>query len=131
MKLLAQSGGQGIGTIGGGGLGAFGNVKFGGGQSGGVTALSKIADLVSSIVGFMTITAGIWFMFQLLAGGYEWITSGGDTKKLQSARDRITHGFFGLTIIIGAWALIAVTGQFFGYDILIGNPGTIIQQLKL
>ncbi len=131
MKLLAASGGQGLGTIGGGGLGAFGNVNFGGGQAGGVTALSKVADTVSAIVGFMTVTAGIWFMFQLLAGGYEWINSGGDTKKLQSARDRITHGFFGLTIIIGAWALLAITGQFLGFDILIGNPGTIIQQLKL
>ncbi len=131
MSLLAQSSGQGLGNIGGGGLGPFGAIKFGSGQSGGVTALSKITDLVSAIIGFMTITAGIWFMFQLLFGGYEWITAGGDAKKLQSARERITHGFFGLTIIIGAWALIAVTGQFFGYDILISSPGTIIQQLKL
>ena len=95
-----------------------------------MTALSKITDLVSAIIGFMTITAGIWFMFQLLFGGYEWITAGGDAKKLQSARERITHGFFGLTIIIGAWALIAVTGQFFGYDILI-NPGEVVGQLGL
>jgi hypothetical protein len=131
MVFAASSGGQGLGTIGGGGLGPFGAIKFGGGQAGAVTALSKITATVSAIIGFMTIAAGIWFMFQLLAGGYEWISSGGDTKKLQSARDRMSHGFFGLIIIIGAWALLSVTGQFLGYDILLTNPGALIQQLQI
>ncbi len=133
MTLLAAAGqGQQIGNIGGEGLGPFGKLGlFGTGVGGGTTALTKVTGAVSSIIGFITITAGIWFMFQLLFGGYEWITSGGDAKKLQAARERITHGFFGLTIIIAAWALLAVTGQFFGYDILIGNPGTLIQQMKL
>jgi len=63
--------------------------------------------------------------------GYEWISSGGDAKKLESARNRLSHGFFGLVIIIGAWALLGVTGQFLGYDILVSNPGAIIDQLQL
>lgn len=130
MALLAATSGQGLGTIGGGGLGPFGALNFSG-QAGGVLALTKITGAVSSIVGFLTIIGSIWFMFQLLFGGYEWISSGGDTKKLANARQRIMNGFFGLVIIIGAWAMIAVVGQFFGYDILVGNPGAIIQQLKI
>ncbi len=127
MKLLAATSGQGIGNIGGAGLGPFGAKPAGTGT----LALSQITGLISGIIGFMTVCAGIWFMFQLLFGGYEWITAGGDGKKLQAARERITHGFFGLTIIIGSWALLAVVGQFFGYDILIGNPGQVIQQLQI
>lgn len=127
MKLLAQTPIP-LGSIKGNGLGTFGNTDFG---SGGTIALQKVTGAVSAIIGFLTICGSIWFMFQLLFGGYEWISSSGDTKKLTSARQRIMNGFFGLVIVIGAWVLIAVVGQFFGYDILIAHPGTIIDQLKL
>lgn len=130
VYAAGSSGGQGLGTIGGGGLGPFGSIHFSG-QAGAVTALQKITGAISAIVGFMTIAAGIWFLFELLFGGYEWISSAGDAKKLQVARDRLTHGFMGLTIIVGAWALFALAGQFFGYDIMVTNPGALIQQLRI
>lgn len=117
-----------MGTIGGAGLGPFGLTDFG---TGGTLALQKVTGAISAIVGFMTIVGSIWFMFQLLFGGYEWISSAGDTKKLTTARQRIMNGFFGLVIIVAAWIILAVVGQFFGYDILVGDPATIIQQLKL
>lgn len=125
MTLLAQ--GQNLGNIGGAGLGPFGAKQ----ATTGTAALTQVTGAISSIIGFMTIAGSIWFMFQLLFGGYEWISSAGDTKKLTTARQRIMNGFFGLVIVIAAWIMIAVVGQFFGYDILIGNPGKIIDQLKI
>jgi nitrate reductase NapE component len=123
MKLLAAS----LGNISGEGLGPFGANP----ATSGTAALTQITHAVSSIIGFMTIAGSIWFMFQLLFGGYEWISSAGDTKKLTSARQRIMNAFFGLIIVIAAWIIVAVVGQFLGYDILISNPGTIITNLKL
>lgn len=125
--IFAAGSGQSIGTIGGGGLGPFGAHP----ATSGTAALSQVAGTISSIIGFMTIAAGIWFMFEMLFSGYEWISAGGDAKKLQAAQERLTHGFMGLLIVVGAWALLAVTGQFLGYDILLTNPGALIQQLKL
>lgn len=131
MALLADTGTP-IGNIGGEGLGPFGKSGlFGSGEAGGVNALTKVTGAISAIVGFMTIVGSLWFMFQLLFGGYEWISSAGDTKKLTTARQRIMNGFFGLLIIIAAWIIMAVVGQFFGFDILVGDPGSIIRQLKL
>jgi len=128
MKLLAAGGtGQSMGNISGTGLGPFGQQPAGGGAQ----ALTQVTGVVSGIIGLLTVCASIWFMFQMLFAGYEWISAGGDAKKLEEARQRITHGFMGLVIVVGAWALLAVTGQFLGYDILISNPGAIIQQLKL
>jgi len=127
MTLLALTE-QKLGPIKGAGLGTFGNTDFG---TGGTIALQKVTGAVSAIIGFLTIVGSIWFMFQLLFGGYEWISSSGDTKKLTNARQRIMNGFFGLVIVIAAWIMIAVVGKFFGYDILIGDPKTIIQQLQL
>lgn len=116
-----------MGSISGPGLGPFGAKPAGSGA----TALTQVTHTVSAIIGFMTVGAGIWFMFEILFSGYEWISAGGDTKKLEAARQRITHGFMGLLIVVGAWALLAVTGQFLGTDILISNPGSIINTLKL
>lgn len=118
-KLLAD---QPLGTIGGTGLGPFG-------QGGGKTPLENILDLVSSVVGFMTICASIWFLFQILFAGYTWTSAGGDTKKIADARDRITHAFMGLVIVVGAWSLLAVAGQFFGYDTLVAP--NVLDQLPI
>ncbi len=120
-----------LGPIGGSGLGPFGDIvsRLGTGEAGGQMALKAVVDIMSSVIGFMTITASLWFMFQILYAGYEWISSGSDTKKLAGARDRITHGFFGLIIVVAAWSLLAVVGQFLGYDTLI-NP-SIINSIRI
>lgn len=120
MKILAQTN---LGTIGGtdNELGPFGK---------GSTGLPDVLDLISSVVGFMTIAASIWFLFQILYSGYEWTSAGGDTKKIADARSRMTHAFMGMVIVVGAWSLLAVTGQFFGFNTLV-DPEQVMQQLQL
>jgi len=121
MHLLATS----LGTIGGGqGLGPFAN---GPGENNGLT---NIISVISKVIGLLTIVASIWFMFQILFAGYLWITAGGDAKKLGSARDQIIHAFVGLVIVVGAWSLTAVAGQFFGFNTLI-DPGTFTNSLQI
>lgn len=114
-----------LGRIGGQGLGPFGNIDLNP-----VVALTKVTETVSSIIGIMTIGATIWFIFQFLIGGISWITAGGDKTKLQQARDRITNAFIGLIIVVAGWSILALAGQFFGYNILI-NPKQVIDQLFL
>ena len=124
MKIIALD----LGQIGGDkGLGPFGNI---GANSDSTAGLVGITNIISSVVGFMTIAAGVWFLFQLLFAGYEWMTAGGDTKRIGGSRDRIVHAFIGLVIVIAAWSLLAVVGQFFGYNILI-DPGDVIKQLTI
>lgn len=128
MKIFAQAPIP-LGPIGGDkgeGLGPFAGIKYDG-----TIALSKVTGAVSSIIGFMTVAAAIWFIFQFLVGGFYWITSGGDKQKLHEARDRITNAFIGLIVVIIGWSILALTGQFFGYDIVVKDPGKVIQQLQI
>jgi hypothetical protein len=125
MALLAQKEIPLNQSISGPGLGPFGANP----AKTGLEAVNQITNVVSSFVGFLTILASIWFLFQLIFGGFEWISSAGDAKKLATARQRIMNGFLGLIIVIGAWAIVALVGQFLGYDIL--NPGTYIGSLQL
>ncbi len=123
-RVLAA--GQSLGRIGegnGGELGPFAGKALN-------NPLDTITSYVSSIVGMLTIFASIWFLFMLLFAGYEWISAGGDAKKIASARDRITHAFVGLVIVVGSWSLLAVAGQFFGYDTLLGTGTSDFFKIK-
>lgn len=120
MMVFAQ---EPLGRIGGEGLGPFGNISLDA-----VAGLTGVTNIVSSIIGIMTVWAAIWFFFQFTVGGWNWITSGGDKTKLESARNRITHATVGLIIVVAGWAILALAGQFFGYNILI-DPGEVINQL--
>lgn len=114
-----------LGKIGGEGLGPFGATNFTG-----ESALASVTGTISAVIGFMTVTAAIWFLFNFIIGGFAWITATGDKTKLQEAQSRLYNAFIGLVVVIAGWGILALAGQFFGYDILVGKPGEVIKQLK-
>jgi len=118
MRLLAATP---LGQIGGEGLGPFG-------QSAG-DGLTGITNIVSSVIGIMTIAAGIWFLFQFVIGGFNWINSGGDKAKLQTSRDRLTNALIGLIVVVAGWSILALAGTFFNVDFTISNPTDTLRQL--
>jgi hypothetical protein len=109
------------GTIGGGS--GLGNLSAPGSD-----APAMLGRVISSIVGVMTVAAGIWFLFQILIGGYTWLSSMGDKQRLETARNRIVHSLIGLVIVVAAVAIVSLTGQFLGYDIL--NSQDILENLQ-
>ncbi len=125
MNVFAQ---EKLGTIGGDGLGPFGKI---GEQAGDARGLIAVTAAISGVIGVMTVAAGIWFIFQVLTGGFYWITSAGDKAKLSEARDRIQNSAIGLVVVIAGWSILALAGQFLGYDIVISDPATVIKQLKI
>jgi len=74
-----------LGTIGGSGLGPFGNQNL----SDPTVGATNVVNTISSIIGLMTVAAAIWFILQIIFGGYEWMSAGGDTKKIENARSRV------------------------------------------
>jgi hypothetical protein len=117
---------QSLGKIEGKGLGPFGEIA-----RDATVGLTKITEVVSAVVGIMTVSAGIWFLFQLLIGGIGWISSGGDKHSLETARNRITHALVGIIIIFATWSILALVGKIFGFDILITNPADFVSKLKI
>lgn len=115
--------GGGIGT--GDGLGPFSNVNT---AVGGLMGVTKI---ISGIIGIMTIAAGIWFFFNFIIGGIQWISAGGDKHNLEQARQRITNAFVGLIIVVAGWTILALASKFTGFDFLITNPAGVISNFKI
>ena len=117
-----------LGTIGGNGegLGPFGTIASGNSVAG----AKAVIDTVSSIIGMLTVAAAIWFLLQVVFGGYEWMSAGGDSKKIEGARSRITNSFIGIIIVVGSWSLLAVTGKFLGFDTLV-DPTKFINSVGI
>ncbi len=89
---------------------------------------SQLEMLLSTIIGVMTVIAGIWFIFIFLIGAIGIITSGGDKGAYETARKRISAGITGLVIVIFAVAIISLIGRVLGFDIL--GINTQIQALR-
>jgi hypothetical protein len=83
--------------------------------------ITDIGVLISRVISVAFILAGILTFALLVMGGIEWLTSGGDKAKTESARNRITAAIVGLAIVAASWALMKLIAYFFGVDVFEGN----------
>ncbi len=86
------------------------------------------AKFFAALVGVMLTAGSIWAFVNLLQGGLEWISSGGDKAALEGAQKRITNAIVGLFILFASWGLYVVVLQFLGISPLGGGGGF---QIKL
>jgi uncharacterized membrane protein len=110
--------------IGGEGLGPFGNLTFTP-----ASAMAKLTGAISAIIGLLTLVAAFWFFITFITGGISWITAGGDKTKLTQARDKLTNAFVGLVIVVAGWGVLALAGQFFGWDNIL-VPNSVIELIR-
>lgn len=75
-----------------------------------------ITELVFQMVDVAIIVSGILLLVYLVYGGMEWLTSGGDKAKLESARSKITNALIGVAIIAASFAVWKIVLTFFGID---------------
>lgn len=94
-------------------------------------AVKMVANIVSTIIGFITVIAGIFFMLQFMISGFEYLSAAGDKNKLQSAQHRMMYAVIGLMVIVSTYAVTTMMAEILGFDsFLLRNPGNIINSLK-
>ena len=77
----------------------------------------QFPTLLSGMVKFIMVIAAVIFFFVLVAGGIQWIVSGGDKTGAETARKRITAALVGLAIVFVAFAIGMLINALFGFDI--------------
>jgi len=88
------------------------------GEEAGTTVLAEIANIVSRIIGIVTIVAFLWFLLQFITAAFGWLNSGGDPAKLEGARNRILNAGLGLLMVVGTLAVMGLVQTFFGIKFL-------------
>ena len=95
--------------------------QFGDGDgSGYVSALVSL--VVSAIIAF----GGLYFVIQLLLGGFDWIRSGGDKASLESARGKVSNALIGIILLFSVYAIIGLISTIFNINILEFTIPTIL-----
>ena len=87
------------------------------------TYFSSFSDMLTNIMNIVITIGVIAVLLYLIWGGIEWITSGGDKGKTESARNKITSAVIGLVILVSAWAIMLFVQQLLGLNIFTGVSG--------
>lgn len=59
----------------------------------------KINSFITTLVNIFSVVVGIVAVIMILVGGFNYITSGGDSNKITSARTTIMYALIGLVIV--------------------------------
>ena len=77
--------------------------------------LNDFSDMFGNIIAAVLGLGGILLFIMLLLGGFRYITSGGDPKSVEVARNTITYAIFGLVLVASAVLIMNIiafiTGQ--------------------
>lgn len=68
--------------------------------------------LIQNILTISAIAAFITLIF----AGFNYITAGGDEKKIKQSGDMINYALIGLLLVASAWLITKIIGSLFGYD---------------
>jgi len=73
-----------------------GNTCTAGNDAGGA---QKIQDIVTLIVNIFSVVVGIVAVIMIVVGGFKYITSGGDSGNITSAKNTIVYAIIGLVVV--------------------------------
>jgi uncharacterized membrane protein YvlD (DUF360 family) len=81
---------------------------------------STLGDIISALLPYLLTLAGLGLFLYLITAGFAYMTSAGDPKKTQAAREKITNALIGLIVIFVAYWLIQILEKILGLEILGG-----------
>lgn len=83
-------------------------------KEGGPATIQDLEVIFARIVSVVATFAGIAALFMLIAGGFRFLTSGGDPKATAAARNTITYAIIGLVLLVGVWLILKILENFTG-----------------
>lgn len=75
----------------------------------------NLADYINALLSFVMIIAALLVFYFLIIGAINWITSGGDKGKVETARNKIVTAVIGIIIVASSYALLLLVLNFLGF----------------
>ncbi len=82
--------------------------------------------ILPNFIGLAFIIGSVIFLFIIIVGAIQWISSGGDKNAVEGARGKITNAIIGIVILFSVYAIIMFIENFFGISILTLDIGNLI-----
>ena len=80
---------------------------------------TNLGEILYNALSYVFLFAGIGLLLMLLAGGFTFLTSAGDTKKLEKGKSLITNGLLGFFIIFASFWIVQALGYIFGVSTIL------------
>jgi hypothetical protein len=87
-------------------------------------ATSTFGDFVSSILQGAMVVAALLLLLFLIWAAIDWITAGGDSGKIEKARQKITQSIIGIIVLASVVALFTLVQNFLGIKIFNFDTGS-------
>lgn len=98
------------------------------GDLGNLTGSEFFAKAIPAAVGMAFVIGVLIFLFMLIIGAIQWISSGGDKDNLAAARGKISSALVGIVILFATFAIIQLIENFFHIKILTLDIGPLVIQ---
>lgn len=86
-------------------------------KGGGPATIKDLEVVFARIVSVIASFAGIAALAMLIIGGFRYLTSGGDPKATEAARNTMTYAILGIVLLIGSWLILVLLKNFTGIDL--------------
>ncbi len=87
-----------------------------GGPDGDVATIQCLVPLFRNVVVGVVQLGGVALFLMFVVGGFLFLTSGGDPKKLEQARNTITYAIIGVVVIVSAYLILLLIKAITGVD---------------
>ena len=75
---------------------------------------AQIGTIISAILPYLFPLAGLLLFLYLVFAGFQFLTSGGDPKKVEQAKQRLTNGIIGFLIVFISYWLVQIIARILG-----------------
>lgn len=79
---------------------------------------ADFGNTLGGILNIIMIVALLILLAYLILGAFEWMTSAGDSSKLQKSRDRMLHAIVGILILSASLAVFMFVQYLLGIEII-------------
>ncbi len=86
-----------------------------------VGADTNFASYLSSLLSGVMMISGLLLLVYLVWGSVEWISSGGESGKIQKARDKMTQAVIGLVVLASVLAVFQLIQTLIGVEFFTFN----------
>jgi hypothetical protein len=83
----------------------------------GAATFKCFEPLFTNVVVALTAFVGVALFIMLIIGGYGFLFSGGDQKKLEKARGTLTNAIIGVVVIVVAYLILRTIQLFTGVNV--------------
>lgn len=80
----------------------------------GVVTIGSLEQLFSNSVRTIVSLSAVALFLMFIVGGFTFLFSGGDQKKLEQAKGTLTNAIIGMVVIVSAYLILRVIGTFTG-----------------